>query len=180
MRSLVEKGLKRLLHGQRGFTLVEVLVALGIMSALGSVLVGTLYQMANYTSRGHAQLAVIADLRIATQWLAQDIQMAKTTDLVDGNPAVSCSSLDPSSCVVLSWTDEFSGSATAHSASYSQVGAEFRRTYDGSTHTVARSVTEVEISLQGRLITVTLTSTDSKWSDISKQFTHYFYLRPSL
>jgi len=163
--------MKRLLVGQRGFTLVEVLVALGIMSVIGSVLVGSLYQMSNFTSRGNAQLAVGGDIRSSTQWLAKDMQMTKTTDLVDGAPAVSS--------LTLNWSDEFGGASTAHSAGYALVGTELRRTYDGATHTVARNVTAVDFSLQGKLITVTLTSTDDKWADISKQFTHHFYLRPS-
>ena len=112
-------------------------------------------------------------MRNTMEWLSRDIQMAKTTTLVD-------EALPVSAPVTLSWTDEFGGTTTSHSATYDLVGTDIRRTYDGATHTVGRNVTSVTFSLQGRLITVDLTSTDDKWADVSKQFTHYFYLRPSL
>lgn len=177
MKNDLIKVLKKLLNGQRGFTLVEVLVALGIMSAIGSVLVGTLHQMSNFTSRGNAQVSVSADLRTAFHWMAEDMKMANTTDLVDGAPAVST--------VTLNWTNQYEGASTPHSANYCLVGTELRRTSDGSacnvgtTHTVARNVSSVEFSLAGKLVTVALTSTDDKWSDVTKQFSHYFYLYSS-
>ena len=171
------KGVMRRLKSQRGFTLVEVLVALGIMSAIGSVLVGTLHQMTNFTSRSNAQVSVSADLRNAFHWMAEDMKMANTTDLVDGAPAVST--------ITLNWTNQCEGASTPHSANYCLVGTELRRTSDGSacnvgtTHTVARNVASVEFSLASKLVTVALTSTDDKWSDVTKQFSHYFYLYSS-
>jgi len=173
MRRILQHGLKRLLIGQRGFTFLEVLVTIGIMSAIGSVLVATFYQMSYVSSRGQAKVATIADLRHSMQWLAQDIQMANTTSLVEEFPTVYDS-------LTLNWIDKYQDASTAHSAAYSLVGTELRRTYDGFTLAVARGVTSIQFSLQGRLITVTLTSTDDKWTDVTRQFSHYFYLRPSL
>ncbi len=172
VRRMLRKGIQRVLKGQQGFTLVEMLVALGIMAALGTVLVGTLYQMGNFTSRGNAQLSVSADPRNAFGWLGKDVKMANTTDLVDGAPAVSS--------MTLNWTDKYQDTSTAHSAAYSLVGTELRRTEDGvDTHSIARNVTSVEFSLAGRRVTVTLTSTDDEWADVTKQFSHYFYLYSS-
>ena len=170
VRRMLRIGLKRLLNGQSGFTLVELLVALGVMSALGSVLVTTLYQMSNFTSRSNAQVSVSADLRNTFHWLAQDVKMANTTSLVAEFPTVYTS-------LSLNWTDNYQDASAAHSAAYSLVGTDLRRTEDGvNTHTVARNVTSIEFSIVGRRVTVTLTSTDDKWSDVTKQFSHYFYL----
>ncbi|MFQ5934462.1 MAG: type II secretion system protein J [Dehalococcoidia bacterium] len=171
MRRVLRRGFSRLLGGQRGFTLVEMLVALGIMAAVGSALVTSILQMSNFTSRGNAQLETAADMGISMRWLARDTQSAETTDLVDGDP--------PVSSMTLNWVDEYDGASISHSASYALDGRDLKRTYDGETHTVARRVSSVEFSLSGKLITVTLTSTDDKWGSITKQFTHYFYLRPS-
>ena len=99
-------------------------------------------------------------------------------DLVDAAPAVSCAALSPAPCVTLDWTDEYGGAGTSHSASYALAGRVLSRTYDGATHAVARNVDEAEFSLSGSLITVTVTSTDSDLQSISRQFTHYFHLRP--
>jgi|GEM_PF-895456 len=168
---------KRLLRGRRGFTMAEVLVAVGIITIIGSGLTRSVHQMQTNTSRGFAQLTAEADLRTSMQRLARDFRMTRTTNLVDGGPAVSCASASPASCVVLSWTDEYQEAAVSHSASYALTGTEVRRTYDGATHVVARNVGEMTVSLQGRLVTVTVTSDSAVWGDISRQFTHYFYLR---
>ncbi|MEE9262601.1 MAG: type II secretion system protein [Dehalococcoidia bacterium] len=173
MRRILRHGLKRLLIGQRGFTFMGLLVTIGLTSVIGSVLVVTFYQMSYFTSRDQAKVATIADLRNSMQWLAKDIQMANTTSLVEEFPTVYDN-------LTLNWTDQFGGAADAHSAAYSVVGTELRRTYDGFILAVARGVTSVQFSLQGRLITITLTSADDKWTDVTRQFSHYFYLRPSL
>ena len=169
VRWTLRKGVQRLLDSQQGFTLVETLVALGITLSIGAVLVGTLHQMSNFTSRSSAQVAVIADVGTAFQWLSYDMKMANTTDLVD--------MASPVSSLILNWTDKYDGASITHSAAYSKVGTELRRTEDGvNTHTVARNVTSVDFSLVGNLATVTLISTDDKWVDVTKQFSHYFYL----
>ena len=168
---------KRLPVGQQGFTLLETLVGLGIMITLSSALVGSLYQMNSTASRGSAHLQTEIDIRTSMQWLSKDARMANSIDLVDAGPAVSCATLAPNPCLSVQWTDEYASSSQAHSASYRLAGASLMRTHDGVTHTVARNVTDATFSLQGELVTATLVSTDDKWADISKQFTHYFYLR---
>jgi type II secretory pathway component PulJ len=169
---------KRLLTGQRGFTLAETLMGIGITAAIGAALVGSLYQMSNVTSRGADHLAIEADLRTSMQWLAKDLRVAQTTDLVDQAAPVSCAAVAPSPCITLDWTDQYNEAAASHTASYALVGTEVRRTYDSVTHTIARNVAALEVSLNGSLVTVTLTSATGEWADISKQITHYFYLRP--
>ena len=171
MRQGIQKGVNRFFCRQRGFTLPELLVSLGITAAIGSMLAVAIFQMTNFTSRGNAQLANSGDQRGSMEWLARDIHMAKTTDLVDAAP--------PVSSMTLNWTDEYGSVGTSHSAAYSLVGTELRRTYDGQTHTVSRNVSAVNFSLNGKIITVTLASADDKWADITAQVSHQFYLRPS-
>jgi prepilin-type N-terminal cleavage/methylation domain-containing protein len=171
------KAFKRLLKGHRGFTMMEVLVAVGIMTVIGSGLVRSVYQMQTNTSRGSAQLTAEADLRTSMQRLGRDFRMARTTDLVDGAPTVSCAGVSPASCLVLGWTDEYQEASVSHTASYALVGTEVLRTYDGTTHAVARNVTEMTASLEGKLVVITLTSNSGDWGDLSRQVTHYFHLR---
>ena len=166
---------KRLLNNQMGFTLAETLVALGIMTITGSALVGSLHLMNTSTARGSAQLATEADLMTSMQWLSRDLRMAQTADLVDGALPVSCATKAPP-CLTLRWTDQYEGVPIDHVASYALVGTELRRTYSGTTHVVARNVAAVDISLQGSIVTVTLTSTGERWTDISSQAIHHFRL----
>ncbi|MDA1188766.1 MAG: hypothetical protein O2854_03705 [Chloroflexi bacterium] len=114
------------------------------------------------------------------QWLNKDLQRARTTDLADGGLPVVCSSMVTSTpCVTFTWQNEYEGVSTNHSASYSLVGNELLRTFDSSTHAVARRVEDVSFSQVGKLITVTMTSTDEGWADISKEFTHHFFMSSS-
>ncbi len=171
MKRASRKVINRLFSGQRGFTLVEMIVALGIMGVIVPSLGLAIFQMTNFTSRGNAQLATNDDMGVSMRWLDRDIQMAQTTDLVDAAP--------PVSSMTLNWTDEFGRAAAPHTTVYSLVGTELTRTYDGNTHSIAREVSSVQFSIQSKLLTVTLTSVDDKWTDVSEQFTHYYYLRPS-
>ena len=154
MKRASQKVIKRLFSGQRGFTLVEMIVALGIMGIIVPALGLAIFQMTNFTSRGNAQLATNDDLGVSMRWLDRDIQMAQTTDLVDAAP--------PVGSLTLNWTDEFGGAAAPHTTVYSLVGTELTRTYDGNTHSIARDVSSVQFSIQSKLLTVTLTSVGNR------------------
>ena len=111
MKRASQKVIKRLFSGQRGFTLAEMIVALGIMGIIVPALGLAIFQMTNFTSRGNAQLATNDDLGVSMRWLDRDIQMAQTTDLVDAAPTVGS--------LTLNWTDEFGGAAAPHTTVYS-------------------------------------------------------------
>ncbi|MBM3944083.1 MAG: prepilin-type N-terminal cleavage/methylation domain-containing protein [SAR202 cluster bacterium] len=166
-------------RGQQGFTLLEVLVAVSIMALIGSALVGSLNQINRITSRGGAQLATSSDVRTSMRWLADDFQMAATSTLSDGAAPVSCAALSPSPCLTLTWRDEYQAASVSHTSTYAMVDTELRRTYDGTTHAVARNVSDASFSRVGSLVTVMVTSTDEAWADISKSATHFFYMRPN-
>jgi prepilin-type N-terminal cleavage/methylation domain-containing protein len=57
---------------QHGFTLVELLVALAILSVITGLLVGIVYQLLTIPRWGKAQLAVDQDFRNAGLWLMRD------------------------------------------------------------------------------------------------------------
>jgi prepilin-type N-terminal cleavage/methylation domain-containing protein len=57
---------------QNGYTLVELLVVMGLITIVTGVLVTVIYQFYTVTSLGNAQLAVDADLRNAGLWLMRD------------------------------------------------------------------------------------------------------------
>ncbi len=136
------------LCGQRGFTLVEVIVAVGLitmaMSTLGIAMAQALTAGGKIGDDGVAT----NELRNAVSWLAGDVRMASASDLVDGGL--------PAASVMLTWTEEFQGQGTSHSASYQVVGESLERTYDGVTHTVAYRVISASFSLSGQMISASI------------------------
>ncbi|MBI2916721.1 MAG: type II secretion system protein [Chloroflexi bacterium] len=140
------KAAKGLVRGAPGFTLVEVLVAVGIITlALG--LVGTsVFQALSVERYWREDVVATRQLRHAGSWFAGDALNASSTGLVDGAPAVSA--------VTLTWTDRL---GVPHIASYSILEGDLVRNFDGSQTVVARRVESVGFSLSGRVLTLELT-----------------------
>ncbi len=171
------RAIRSRMGGQGGFSMAEVLAFLAVMTIVGPALVGSLFQMQKIASRSSAQLAVEADFRTAMQWLGRDFRVAKTVSLVDGAPAVDCAPLAPNPCITLEWTDRYAEAGVSHLVSYALIGAELRRTYDGTVLTVGRHVLSATASRQGDLVTFTLRSAGGEWGDLDTQVSHYFYIR---
>jgi len=138
---------------QKGFTLIEVLVAMAVGGILMAGIVLTIFQVSWGSVRTNDQVVALTDVNYATLWLKKDLQMAQSTSLTDGVPA---------SSVTLSWTD-FTGWATEetrdHSSTYALSGTELRRTYDGTVRVVGRYITSIGFTQNGRVVTIVITDT---------------------
>ncbi|MFH1142044.1 MAG: prepilin-type N-terminal cleavage/methylation domain-containing protein [Chloroflexota bacterium] len=153
------------LSGQRGVTLVELLVATAIASVTLGVLATAWDVIYQSQGAGGALVSASVDLQNASYWITQDAQMAATTDLQDGNP--------PVSSMALTW------GGGAQTSAYSLSGTELRRNFNGTVRTLAWNVSSVGFSLQGRLITITVSLVPpGKWG-VSQQSTFYVRLRPT-
>lgn len=141
---------------QKGFTLIELVVALAILGIVVVGIVTSIFQI----MQGRAQIAgksvALADIDNAAHWLTRDIVMGQSTDLEDGEP--------PTGNMTITWND-LTGWAEAeesisHSAVYTHSGTQLLREYDSANNTtiVGRHLTDVGFSIDDRLITVTLTS----------------------
>ncbi len=139
------KTLRHVRSESRGFTLVEALVAIGIMTIVMSIMGSALY-----TALGTQQGVVddglaINELRKGLGWLGEDVKMANSTNVIDGGSTLPI--------LVLTWTDEFNGAAQAHTITYSLNGDRLVRDYDGSSHTIARRVDSAEFFRTGQVVT---------------------------
>ena len=137
--------MKKLFRGQRGFTLIEVLVSVGILSMVSSFLGGALFQAIDKERKMMDDGIAIAGLGLATHWFAKDAQRATNTNLVAGGPAV------PS--VTLTLKDEFGGALKTTICNYAVVGTNLARDCGGEKLIVAKGVVSTAFSVSGRMVT---------------------------
>ena len=156
------------MSGERGYTLVELLMASAIAALILTSLSAATYQFVTATDSGHERLAVLHDQRNAFRWLHRDAQMAvlaDTTVLPDA--------------VTFVWTDEVTG--TEYESAYAVSGDDLVRTLsvDGTpaSQTVARhlAASGFTVSASDDLLTVTLTS---ELGDAAGALTETFQMRP--
>ncbi len=139
---------------QKGYTLIELLVALPIGAAILLVVVSSYFQVMQARVEIGQKSIAMAELDNAIHWLAGDLVMAQTTDLIEEDPPVSSMSLE--------WKDLTHWAADEgiidHSVSYGFFENQLQRNYDGQMVIVARHLTYVGFSLHDREFNVTLTS----------------------
>ena len=143
---------------ERGFTLVELLIATAVTGLIVSVLGTAIFQILNVTEYGNDKMVATHELQNAAHWFSLDGQRAIT---VSGG-----------SELVLTLPDE-------SSITYSMVGTELRRTAGGSQMTIAQNITSADFSIENRVITMTITSSPEGRQNVSEQGTYKVYLRPS-
>jgi prepilin-type N-terminal cleavage/methylation domain-containing protein len=107
----------RLIHrNQRGFALIELLVALAITGIITSGLTMTIFQLFSGNAQSSSQMTVVRQVQNAGYWISQDVQMGQTITpgAVDGFP------------LVLSWTD---WDGVLNEVTYDLAGEELRRSH---------------------------------------------------
>ena len=145
--------------GQRGFTLVEMLVSTTIMTLVATVMATGIYQAFRAVPFQRSGLSSLDETRRMFLPITKDLQIATATSLTDGalavSPPVTITSIKPASSPI-----EFRYTC------YSLSGANLVRIVDdeptcssGASRTVGRNITAAEFSRSGSVFTVTLTST---------------------
>ena len=144
--------LQTAVYGTQGFTLVEVLVALGILSIAIALAGGGLFQVFAFQPSYQDKVVATKDLRHAGSWFSGDALNAQAA--VDGNgEPLDC--LSASDSVTLSWTDN---DGAYHTSTYQVSGDSFRRSYDGRVNTLADHVVTDSVGFLhcGNLLTLEL------------------------
>lgn len=142
-------------HRERAFTLVELVVAIGIVGLMVPVLGTSIYQMNSGTARINRDFVIQQDIDRASGWLSRDLSQAESTDL-------SCPG--QASTIRVDWIDQTGWStpgSEAHYAKYTLSGTNLLRYYDSLTTSgiVARYVQSIQFSRSmNNFITVSITS----------------------
>ena len=141
------KDAKSILTSSSGYTLVEVIVAIGILMAILGLFSGALFQVLSIQRFWRDDVIATKELRHAGSWFSGDALNAETVDLVG------CTS--PPSCVKLTWADATTSTIT-HLATYSLSVDNLVRDYDGIQTIVARDVLSADFSLSSKTLTFDL------------------------
>lgn len=155
----------RLALGKAGFTLVEVVVGLGVAAALVGTSGPALSGLLRHSIAARVHLQAVQDLRLSTTWLLDDIGQAWSTDLADGAP--------PSSTAQFTRRE---GAATV-TCGYVLNGDQLQRQCPGGSLVVGRYVSAFALSRSGRLVTVGLTSSPPGNPDAVRSGTLTVYMR---
>ena len=152
--------LTRFLKDTRGFTLVEMLVGITLLSITMGILGSALFQALGTQSSVVDDGLAINELRKGFSWFAGDVKMATTTDLVLGAPATSS--------VALSWKDQFNDLDITHTSTYALDVGDRRlvRTYTSNatstSQTIAHRVVSVSFFLNGTSTVVAEVEVDAR------------------
>ena len=151
--------IQKLLKQCCGFSLVEVSIAVAILS-LGTTLVGgAIFQVLSIQRFWEDDRIATKETRHAASWVSGDALEATATDLVDGAQGVETTTLTLDSGAV----------------TYSLAGSKLIRQAGAAQNTIASSVVSVNFSLAGQLMTMALEVTGSRGT--TETLTQHTYLR---
>ncbi len=130
--------------GEKGFTYIELIVALAIIALIGSATATATIQVLRLTGRNNEHMTAVRQVQNAGYWISRDAQMAQSI-IVDN--------LTPPDFLVLNWTEwDDAGDPIYHSVTYffeapitsadnsSAPKMEWEKTFGGSSSDFANSV----------------------------------------
>ena len=150
--------LKKKIMRQTGYTLIETVVAIAIFGIITGVCGLALQQIVTVPERGDSQVDALHDLQNAIHWVGLD---AGSAEAAVGGTSLSLTMPDGAAVV------------------YSRSGTALSRNYAGDSQTIARSINNLEFTVNGRTITMNISSApESRWG-ISENRTYQVTMRPA-
>ena len=143
---------------QKGITIVEILVAVAISGMIAGLIGTAIYQFFSVTDRGSDEIVALHNVQNAAHWFNLDGQEAGS--------AIGGSSLG------LTMPD-------ASTVTYAVSGTELIRIAGATRITVARNVTGLNFDVDGRIVTMIITSAPTGGWGVSQQRVYKVYLRPT-
>ncbi len=136
-------------RGQGGMTLVEVIIAVGIITA-GAAMVGPpMFAVLQQNQSWQDNLTATESWRQAAGYFSRDVEQAQTISLADGSPSVDS--------ITMTWSLNGATQTVDYALSTSTADETLQRTFNGSTIAVARGVESVQFGRSGDMLTMTLT-----------------------
>jgi hypothetical protein len=121
--------------------LVEVLIAVAFIGALGSLVAGTMFQSLKADSQTSGRITVADQVARASRWIARDGHRSTSTNIADGAAAVNTA------------TFQWDSGGSPVSCQYAVSSGLLVRTCNGTAATVASAVANLAFARTGRLIT---------------------------
>jgi len=143
----------RLMKNQKGFTLIELIVALAIASVIGVAATMTAHQLITIPVISNDSNAAINQVRNAVNWINRDVQSATPGSINTTSP--NFLSLEQ-----LEWDDGNSTWSSPIIVEYALDNGELRRSYNGSTPgtLVAQYISSCTWNITEKVLTVTITA----------------------
>ena len=141
---------------QKGFTLLEVIITLGVGTVILLGVVGSLFIIMRGIPEIRKETVALSGIERAAHWLNRDVGMGRDSNLVDAAP--------PVAQMTITWYDYTKAADLeedqSHYVSYtwSPGTGELQRNYDGLITTVGVRLANVGFSLNDKSVTVTLAS----------------------
>lgn len=164
---------------QKGFTLLELIIAVGISSLVVLTGVGFIFQAFATTGNARSYNTILVQLDVATSQIRKDLYMAHDTGLAPGVPQ---------SRIDITWTNytatSNSSTGVPYSSSYTINGTNLVRTYDDSENVsvsiIGRNITNITFTQNAqneRFIDVVITATSNGTRPIVKSIEFSAYRR---
>jgi len=166
--------IKSLIRSQKGMTFVEVIVVTAIIAAITGAFSSSIFGIFQHTESSNAHMTAASGIENAAHRISNDGQMAQTTDLVPGDPAVSSITLD--------WTDPVSSDSYEIYYFLANDNLQRRESVNGieqNTQTIAKYITSIGFYQEAgdeQFFTVTITSSGAS-PRVSKTKEYHVLLR---
>lgn len=97
-------------HSERGFTIIETVVALTIISLIAGAATMTTFQVLKYTDGSDSKMTAVRQVQNAGYWISRDAQMAE---------GVVTDNLSSPNFIVMNWTErDYVSDDVYHSVTY--------------------------------------------------------------
>lgn len=97
-------------HGERGYTLIELIIAITIMVLASGTAGAAIFQILRNTERNNNHITAVRQVQNAGYWISRDAQMAQS---------ISADNLTLPDFLVVNWTEwDDAGDPTYHSVRY--------------------------------------------------------------
>jgi len=139
---------------QKGFTMLELLVAVAVGAIISTAAVLTIHQLFVNTQRNNLHIIALSEIHRAALQIKKDLQSHTTANVSDLQFGAT----------TFWWTDQSghtSLNASQHYTIYSLSGKELRRNYDGFTTILGRNIESVIFSNNGTHINAVITANNS-------------------